>query len=102
VPIAGAGDLRAWDAVFDRPGETGVEAETRLHDVQATQRRIELKLRDGEALVVILLVADTRHNRYVLREHRAALTSTFPADTRETLEAIRQGRAPARSGIVVL
>ena len=36
VPMSSEGDLRAWDAVIDCPeGPVGVEAETRLGDLQA-------------------------------------------------------------------
>jgi transcriptional regulator with XRE-family HTH domain len=102
VPVTAGGDLRAWDVLLDGPGIVGIEAESRLHDIQATQRRVELKLRDGQAAVVILLVAETRHNRVVLGQHRAALLSTFPLSTGEVLKALRQGEMPTQSGIVVL
>lgn len=102
VPVGGRGDLRAWDVVLDGPASIGVDAETRLHDIQALQRRLELKLRDSGVSRVILLVAATRHNRAVLREHRAALSSTLPLDTREVLQALRAGEALRGSGIVLL
>jgi transcriptional regulator with XRE-family HTH domain len=105
VPVAGPGDLRAWDLVVgdSRAGWlVGVDAETRLRDVQATQRRCELKWRDSRVDRIILLVSDTEHNRRVLREHREALASTFPAATGEVLRALRRGQLPGRNGIVVL
>lgn len=102
VPVGGRGDLRAWDAVLDGPARIAVDAETRLHDIQAIQRRTELKRRDSDVDLVVLLVAATRHNREVLREHRAALLSTFPLDSRELLRALRTGRVPGGSGIVLL
>lgn len=101
VPVA-LGDLRAWDALLDGPGSVGVEAESRLYDVQATQRRTELKLRDGDVDVAVLLVAETRHNQTVLQQYRHVLASTFPLNTAEVLRALRQGQVPERSGIVVL
>ena len=61
VPLLIPGDLRAWDATIVGPGfGVGVEAETRLRDLQAAARRTNLKQRDGELDHVILLVADTR------------------------------------------
>jgi transcriptional regulator with XRE-family HTH domain len=102
VLVAGHGDLRAWDAFLDGPAEVAIDAETRLHDIQALQRRTELKLRDSGVACVVLAVAGTEHNRAVLKEHRAALASTLPLDTREVLAALRSGRAPAASGIVLL
>ena len=48
VPLALQGDLRAWDAVIRfSDGSVAVEAETRLRDLQALERRIALKQRDG-------------------------------------------------------
>jgi transcriptional regulator with XRE-family HTH domain len=64
VPLPIAGDLRAWDLVVLGAGEPiGVEAETRLLDIQALERRIALKMRDGGLSRVILLVSTTRGNR---------------------------------------
>ena len=102
VPIAGDGDQRAWDARLDGPGSVGIDAETRLHDIQALQRRCETKWRDSGVDRLVLLVASTRHNRRVLAEYREALRSTFPADTPETMTALRQGHLPGSNGIAVL
>ena len=103
VPIPIPGDLRAWD-VLCRFGEivVGVEAETRLVDVQAIDRRIGLKARDADVAIVIVLVADTGSNRRRLTDHREALRANFPLDTRAVLAAVRARRPPAASGIVVL
>jgi transcriptional regulator with XRE-family HTH domain len=102
VLIGGPGDYRAWDVMLDGPGSVGIDVETRLRDMQAIQRRCEAKWRDSGVVRTILVVADTRHNRAVLRDHRAALFSTFPADTSEIRRALRQGRLPERNGIVVI
>lgn len=102
APVAGPGDLRAWDAKLDGPARIGVDAETHLGDVQALQRRTELKWRDSGVDIVLLLVSGTHHNRRVLREHRAALASTFPFDTGVILRALRAGLVPPGNGIVVL
>lgn len=102
VPVAGRGDLRAWDAVIDGPTAIGIDAETKMHDIQALQRRCELKWRDSELPVAVLVVARTRHNRAVLREHRSALASTFPLDTGAVLEALRSGEALTANGIVLI
>lgn len=102
VPVGGQGDLRAWDAVLQGPVEIGLDAETRLHDIQDLQRRTELKWRDSGVAMVVLLVASTHHNRRVLREHRAAVASTFPYDTGPILRALKSGVAPPGNGIVLL
>jgi transcriptional regulator with XRE-family HTH domain len=102
VPVVGAGDSRAWDVVLDGPGTIGIDAETRIRDIQAVQRRTELKWRDGGLDRLVLLVAATRYNRIVIREHRAVLASTFPADTAEIMAALRRGLLPPRNGLVLL
>ena len=79
VPLLIPGDLRAWDATIARTGFViGVEAETRLRDLQAAARRTNLKQRDGELDHVILLVADTRANRLALRLGAADLGGSVP------------------------
>jgi len=103
VPLAGRGDPRAWDAQCRLGGlKVAIEAEMRLSDLQALDRRIALKRRDGNLALVILLVADTVGNRRALATHRESLRASFPLDTRAVLGAARDGRAPTSSGIVVL
>jgi transcriptional regulator with XRE-family HTH domain len=102
VPIGGDGDMRAWDVRLDGPGSIGIDAETRLYDIQAVQRRCETKARDGGVDRLVLVVASTRRNRRVPAEYREALRSTFPADTPEIMAALRQGRLPPSNGIAIL
>jgi hypothetical protein len=103
VPLPQPGDKRAWDAVVHALGwKVAVEAETRLADVQALTRRLELKRRDGGIDHVILLVADTRTNREALLAARSALEPAFPLKAAPILEALRNGTDPGGSGIVIL
>jgi transcriptional regulator with XRE-family HTH domain len=103
VPLPIPGDRRAWDGFIRIDGVAiSVEAEARIRDAQAVDRRCALKRRDGGVDIVVLLIADTRANRRMLALHREALRSGFPFDTRQVLDALRAGRKPAGSGIVVL
>ncbi len=103
VPLQIAGDLRAWDARIDGPTwQIGVEAELRLRDAQAVQRRLALKLRDSGLGAAILLVADTRHNRAALRELAPTLAPMFPLAGRRALELLGAGIDPGASSLVVL
>lgn len=102
VPLRTSGDLRAWDAEVQAVGETcKLEAETVLHDLQATERRVALKMADDGVERVILLVADTRRNRRVLREFSTLVSERFPLGTRAVMRELRAGRIPARSGVVL-
>jgi len=103
VPLPVAGDLRAWDATIAGLGFViGVEAETRIRDLQAVTRRVNLKQRDGELDHVILLVADTKANRLALRLAGPDLGGVFPISQRECLRALREGHDPGGSSIIVL
>lgn len=106
VPLSLDRDLRAWDAevrgTVPRSWRARVEAETRIDDVQALERKLALKLRDDPDGHLILLVADTRSNRAVLPTLRTGLRDVFPATARELLAALRDGREPPGSGIVFM
>jgi transcriptional regulator with XRE-family HTH domain len=106
VPLPIEGDLRAWDAEI-RPAppdqwRARVEAETRIADGQALERKLALKLRDDPGGYLILLLSDTKLNRATLRHLRDSLRPTFPLDTRAILAALRAGVDPGGSGIVIM
>lgn len=101
-PMLAAGDLRAWDARLDGPTSIGVEAETRLVDVQEVLRRMSLKQRDSGVVRVMLLLAATHANRRTLAQSLPVLRQTFPLDTREVLTALSRGQDPRANGIVLL
>jgi transcriptional regulator with XRE-family HTH domain len=103
VPLPIPGDRRAWDAMITLERlRIAIEAETRLRDLQALERRYQLKLRDGNADRLILVVSDTANNRGMLDAYREVLRGTFPLDGRQIIPALRAGRAPAANGIIVL
>lgn len=87
VPLHGRTDLRAWDAVLDGHGcIDSFEIETRLADVQATERRVMLKSRDDAVVAhTFIVIGDTRANRAALNTAREALRGNFPLDTRAVL-----------------
>jgi len=67
VPVPLRGDLRSADGVATaRAFDATIEAETRLDDVQAVERRLRSKQRHLGTKRAILLVSDTRHNRAVI------------------------------------
>jgi transcriptional regulator with XRE-family HTH domain len=103
VPLRVERDRRAWDASIEGgKWSVPVDAETRLRDIQALTRRVALKARDDDQEVVILLVADTRHNRRVLRLAAADLAGMFPVPGRDVLAALVEGRKPRGSGVIML
>jgi hypothetical protein len=102
VPLQIEGDLRAWDAMISGPvWQLPVEAETVIEDVQALERKLSLKERDGNVDHLVLLIADTPRNRRALASAPAAFRA-WPLRTRDVLGAVRAGRDPGASGIVFL
>jgi hypothetical protein len=102
VPLEIDGDLRAWDAVIGgRRWQCHVEAETVLDDLQALERRLERKRRDGGAHHVVLLVADTKRNRRALAAAPAAFGG-FSRDARAVLGALRRGEDPGCDAIILV
>lgn len=110
VPLPGPADRRAWDAVVrgflipeGRGGVRGaIEAETRPRDVQALERRLALKQRDGGVDWLILLLADTRQNRTFLAGPGPSLRARFPLDGRRALELLAAGVDPGQNAIILL
>lgn len=103
VPLPNAGDRRSWDGLaLVPPVRVGVEAETRAHDSQELQRRLAGKRRDGAVDHVVLLLADTRHNRAFLRSVGDGFRADFPVAGRDALTALAHSQDPRGSAIVLL
>jgi transcriptional regulator with XRE-family HTH domain len=102
VPLPNPGDLRSWDAMIVGSGlRTGVEVETVLRDMQALLRRIALKRRDGGVDHLLLVVADTRRNRAVLRTYGSLLADLPRLRTQTVLAHLGAGRQPG-TGLILL
>jgi transcriptional regulator with XRE-family HTH domain len=103
VPLPIVGDLRAWDAMTRLwRCVVGVEAETRPTDLQALERRILLKARDGGVDRVILVLADSRANRELMRTAGESLRASFPLQGQAALDAIRSGIDPGCNLLVLV
>ena len=103
VPFPNAGDRRSWDGLaVIRRVRVGIEAETRARDSQELQRRLNAKKRDGAVDHVILLLADTRHNRAFLRAAGDGFLGSFPVDGRTALARLGRSMDPGGDAIVLL
>jgi transcriptional regulator with XRE-family HTH domain len=89
-------EQRAWDAmIFGPDGDTGIELEMRLYDVQAQTRRISMKWRDSGADRLLLLINDTESNRRVLRTYPEYFQDLPRLRTANVLTQLETGqRAP--------
>jgi transcriptional regulator with XRE-family HTH domain len=103
VPLPNPGDRRSWDLLLRLAHQiVGVEAETRIRDIQRLVRHIRERERDGGADVVLLLLSDTRANRSALPELVQALGPSFETKPRAILHALRAGDKLPGSGVVLL
>ncbi len=102
VPLPIPGDLRAWDATAIWTVRIGIEAETRVRDLQALERRLALKQRDGGMDRVLLLVLDSRLNRQVLHQHADWVMTRFPVPGRRALELLGAAVDPGGDALILL
>ena len=102
APIPVEGDRRAWDLLVNGPASIGVEAETRLGDVQALERSMHLKQRGSGVQRVLLVVRGSKRNRLLIRGHLPHLRTAFPLGTAEVMRALHEGRDPGADGLAVL
>jgi hypothetical protein len=103
LPFANLGDPRTWDAGLRIPEQSvGLEAETRVRDVQALVRKMHHRERDGGMDEIVLVLARTAHNRRVLPELQQALGPEFATPARVILKALREERPLPGSGVILL
>jgi transcriptional regulator with XRE-family HTH domain len=97
------GDRRSWDMLLRIAAQiVGVEAETKVRDVQATVRKVRGRERDGGADELLIVLADTRANRATREELLAALGERFATPPRLLREALRHGRPLPGSGVLLV
>ena len=103
VPLPTPGDQRAWDGLVSGVGwRYGVEAETAVGDLQALLRRLNLKVRDGVADGVLLIVPATRRTRNAVRAAEPELRTALPVPGRRAMELLAAGVDPGGSALVIL
>jgi len=94
-------DRRAIDVVLVLgPTRIGLELVTRLIDAQAQIRAANLKQEAAGIDRMILVLADTAHNREAVRAAAAYLGSSFPLGARAVLAGLRAGQPPLANGLI--
>lgn len=102
APLQLAGDQRAWDMLLWSGELTiGVEAISRLRDVQAQVRAAQLKRQDAKATRLILLVAATHSNRRVLAVAERLVHADFTVGTRPAFVALSAGLDPGGDALIL-
>ncbi len=105
--LPGQGELRAWDKLLRlvpaRPRHlVGVDIETRVRDVQAIVRRTRLRERDGNVDAILLVLADTAHNRRLRDALVSALGDSYVTPPRLIRGCLRAGRPLPGSAVMLL
>ena len=96
-------DRRAFDVVLSgKAGRIGLEAITRLTDAQAQVRAAILKQEAAGLERLVLVLAQTRHNRAAVRDAAPTILGPFPAAPRVVMRALRDGELPTANGIVLV
>jgi hypothetical protein len=103
VPFPNPGDPRWWDLLLRLPGfRLGVEAETRIRDMQELVRRMRERSGDGGADELLLMLSDSAHNRQLVASLRDALGDRFKTPAGEVLPALRAGTPLHGSAVILL
>jgi transcriptional regulator with XRE-family HTH domain len=103
VPLPIPGDPRAWDATIrGQLFRAGVEGETRFRDLQALDRRLALKERDGGMDRLILVLLDSRANREAVRAHASWVDQRFPVAGNRALQLLAAGLDPGGTCLILL
>lgn len=105
--LPGAGEQRAWDKLLRLVDATprylvGVDIESRVWDVQAIVRRTRARERDGQVDHILIVLADSAHNRRIVDELRSGLEPDYQAGSRALLGSLRRGERLAGSGVLLV
>ena len=80
----------------------GVDIESRVWDVQAIVRRTRARERDGQVDHILIVLADTAHNRRFADELRDSLGPDYATSARRLIKALRVGVQLAGSGVILV
>jgi transcriptional regulator with XRE-family HTH domain len=98
------GDLRSWDLLI-RLGNSfrvGIEAETRLRELEELVRRIRQRELHGGVDAIVVVLRKSSHNRANVGPLRQALGGRFATSPRNLLAALRAGTPLPGSGVLLL
>jgi transcriptional regulator with XRE-family HTH domain len=104
VPVGSdPNDRRAFDAVLLKDARrVAVEAIGRLVDAQAQVRAATLKQEAAGVDRLLLVLAETRHNRFALAVGQPTIVPAFPEPARTALAALRAGELPAANAVILV
>jgi len=104
APFPELGDLRSWDVLI-RLGSlfrAGIEAETRLRELEELVRRVRQRELHGRVDAIVLVLSRSGHNRAQLDELRTALGPDYATLPSNLVAALKAGRPLPGSGVMLL
>jgi transcriptional regulator with XRE-family HTH domain len=104
APFPMLGDLRSWDVLI-RLGSVyrvGVEAETRVRDIQELVRRIRQRELHGGVNEILVILSDSAHNRRIVGQLREALGERYTTSPQVLRDVLRIGTLLPGSGVILL
>jgi transcriptional regulator with XRE-family HTH domain len=104
APFPNLGDFRSWDVLL-RLGSSfrvGVEAETRLRELEGLVRRIRQRELHGDVNEILVVLSRSGHNRSNVDAFRTALGPSYLTPSGDLLAALRTGRQVPGSGVILL
>jgi len=103
VPFPNSFDRRSWDMVLKLDRQlVGVEAETRIRDIQQLVRRVRQRERDGGVDEILIVLANSAHNRTLVADLRSALGDRYSMSPVAVRRALRDGHAVPGSGVILV
>lgn len=103
APLPLPGDPRSWDLLLRIVGQViGVEAETRVRDIQRLTRHVHQRERDGGVDEIVLLLAASQTNRALLGELLSSLGPRYATPPHALLTALRAVQPLPGSGVLLL
>lgn len=105
--LPGPGERRAWDKLLRLLDESprylvGVDIESRVWDVQLIVRRTRQRERDGRVDHILIVLADTAHNRRIAQTLRESLGKEYATHPRTILRQLRVGKRLTGSGVILV
>ncbi len=103
APLPLPGDRRSWDMLLRIVDQlVGLEAETRVRDVQSLTRHVRERERDGGVDELLLVLAESVVNRRLLPQLLDALGPRFSTSPRAVLRALGEGRPIPGSSVLLI
>jgi transcriptional regulator with XRE-family HTH domain len=103
APMPLPGDRRSWDMLLRIVDQlVGLEAETRVRDVQSLTRHVRERERDGGVDELLLVLAESVVNRRLLPQLLDALGPRFSTSPRAVLRALGEGRPIPGSSVLLI